>query len=192
VLLARLAMRVGDAWRTARAARKDAPEGEEPLPDGVEPEDMEQPVWRIALFLAMGVVFLPIGAPLLIDGARGVAAAAGVSESAIGLTLVAIGTSLPELATTVVAAIRRHADVAIGNVIGSNLFNLAGVMGVAALVAPLPVPAEFLTLDLWVMLAASALLYPFVCRLARMGRRVGMTFLAVYAVYIAVILAPQM
>ncbi|MEO0679035.1 MAG: calcium/sodium antiporter [Pseudomonadota bacterium] len=189
VLLVLLGMMLYDNFRSAQKARAETPEA---LPDGVEPEDVEQPPWRIALFLGLGMIGLPLGAHLLIDGAQGLAQDMGVSEAAIGLTLVAIGTSLPELATTVVAAMRRHADVAIGNVIGSNLFNLAAVMGVASVVAPLPVPPSFLSLDLWVMLAVSALLYPFVCRIARMGRRVGMGFLAIYAVYAVVVLAPQM
>ena len=85
----------------------------------------------------------------------------GVSETVIGLTLVAVGTSLPELATTVMAALRRQADVALGNVIGSNMFNLLAIIGIASLVGPIPVDPEFLTFDLWVMLAASLLLLPY-------------------------------
>ncbi|MEM6440300.1 MAG: calcium/sodium antiporter [Pseudomonadota bacterium] len=188
VLLALIAVMLWDAGRTAMAARAA---GDEDLPEGVEPEDAEQPNWRIALFIVLGLIGLPIGAHLLIDGAKAIARDFGIAESVIGLTLVAIGTSLPELATTVAAAIRGRADVAIGNVIGSNLFNLAAVMGVAAVVTPLPVPDGFLTLDLWVMLATSVILYPFVCAVARMGRRIGISFLAIYALYVLVMIVPS-
>jgi cation:H+ antiporter len=112
--------------------------------------------------LALGLVGLPLGADLLVDNAVVIAREFGISETVIGLTLVAIGTSLPELATTVMAALRRQADVALGNVIGSNIFNLLGIIGVASLVAPIPVAPEFLSYDLWVMLGASLLLVPFV------------------------------
>jgi len=97
--------------------------------DELEDADPDMPGWKIAALIAAGVVGLPLGADLLIDGASGIAMALGVSEAAIGLTLVAFGTSLPELATTVMAAIRNRADVAIGNVLGSNLFNLPAVIG---------------------------------------------------------------
>ncbi|MCB1350733.1 MAG: sodium:calcium antiporter, partial [Maritimibacter sp.] len=107
----------------------------------------------------------------------------------IGLTLVAIGTSLPELATTVMAAYRNQADVALGNVIGSNMFNLLAIIGVAALVGPLPVEPKLLHYDLWVMLAASLLIGPFVFRGWRMGRAWGTVFVGLYGVYLMAILA---
>ncbi len=92
------------------------------------------PWWKIIAFLIAGLVGLPIGASLLVDGSVNIARVMGVSETVIGLTLVAIGTSLPELATSVAAAFRKQADVAMGNVIGSNVFNLLGIIGVAGLV----------------------------------------------------------
>ncbi|MEL7346765.1 MAG: calcium/sodium antiporter, partial [Pseudomonadota bacterium] len=99
----------------------------------LEDADPDMAWWKVALFLVVGIIGLPSGASLLIDGAQGIARAAGVSEAAIGLTLVAIGTSLPELATTVMAALRNQTDVAIGNVVGSNMFNITAVIGAAAL-----------------------------------------------------------
>ncbi|RMH48365.1 MAG: sodium:calcium antiporter [Alphaproteobacteria bacterium] len=138
---------------------------------------------RTVLYLAGGIAVLPFGADFLIDGARGVARAAGVSEAAIGLTLVAVGTSLPELATSVMAALRRHADVAMGNVIGSNIFNLALIMGVTSFFGPVAIAPHFLQLDLWIMLAATALLGPFVWFDGRIGRRAGGAFVAAYAAY---------
>lgn len=191
ILLAILAYMLWDAWRTAQAHRA-AGAAEAELAEGVDLEDIGMPPLRLAFFLIAGLIGLPAGAHMLIEGARGLAEGLGVSEAAIGLTLVAVGTSLPELATTVAAAIRRQADVAIGNVIGSNLFNLAAVMGVASLVAPLEAPQRFLTVDLWVMLAASAILYPFVRRMAVMGRRVGVAFLALYFAYAATAFAPAL
>jgi cation:H+ antiporter len=191
LLLAILGYMLGDAWRVAQAYRR-AGAAEAELAEGVDPEDAGLSGWRITLFILAGMIGLPAGAHMLIDGARGVAETFGVSEAAIGLTLVAVGTSLPELATTVAAAIRKHADVAIGNVIGSNIFNIVAVMGAASLFAPLTAPARFLSVDLWVMLAASVVLFPFVRRMAVMGRRVGVAFLALYVAYAAAAFAPNL
>jgi cation:H+ antiporter len=106
----------------------------------------------------------------------------------IGLTLVAVGTSLPELATTVMAAIRRQADVALGNVIGSNMFNLLGIMGVATLFGTIEVDRQFLTFDFWVMLAASLLLAPFVFSTKlNLTKRWGILFTGLYAAYLYVL-----
>jgi cation:H+ antiporter len=106
----------------------------------------------------------------------------------IGLTLVAIGTSLPELATTVMAAIRREADVALGNVIGSNVFNLLGIIGVAGLVGAIPVGPDFLQMDLWVMLAASLMILPFVFWKWPISRLWGLAFTGLYAAYLVALI----
>ena len=160
VLLGALVLFMGLAARDAQAHRKAGQTAEDDdAPEGADPN---MPWWRILGFLALGLVGLPLGADLLVDNAVIIARDFGISETVIGLTLVAIGTSLPELATTVMAALRRQADVALGNVIGSNIFNLLGIIGVASLVAPIPVAPEFLSYDLWVMLGASLLLVPFV------------------------------
>jgi cation:H+ antiporter len=133
-------------------------------------------------------VGLPLGAGLLVDNASIIARAYGVSDTVIGLTLVAIGTSMPELATTVMAALRRQADIALGNVIGSNLFNLLGIIGVASLVGPITVDPEFLRIDLWVMLGASLMLIPFVYLGRDITRLWGILLCAIYAGYMAAIL----
>ena len=160
VLLGALVLIMGLAARDAQAHRKAGQAAEDDdAPEGADPN---MPWWRIIGFLALGLVGQPLGADLLVDNAVVIAREFGISETVIGLTLVAIGTSLPELATTVMAALRRQADVALGNVIGSNIFNLLGIIGVASLVAPIPVAPEFLSYDLWVMLGASLLLVPFV------------------------------
>ncbi|MEM7642891.1 MAG: calcium/sodium antiporter [Pseudomonadota bacterium] len=155
--------------------------GEEVEVEGVEPG---LPGWKLAAYLVLGLIGLPLGAKLLVDGATEIARTFGVSETVIGLTLVAIGTSLPELATTVMAAIRRHADVALGNVIGSNLFNLLGIIGVALLVGPIPVEQGFVVKDLWVMLAATLLLIPFVFLARDITRTWGVALTGLYAVYL--------
>lgn len=150
----------------------------------IEDVDPNMPGWKLGALLLAGVIGLPLGADLLIHGARSIALEMGVSETVIGLTLVAIGTSLPELATTIMAAIRRQTDVAIGNVIGSNIFNITAIIGAAALFAPLPVPAEIVARDLWVMIAASAILIPFVFLCRPIGRVTGGVFLAAYVLYL--------
>lgn len=171
-----LAALLYDAYRQAVANKQTEVELED-APEGMSNR-------AIGLSILGGVIGLPIGAHLLIDGARSVALDLGVTEAVIGLTLVAIGTSLPELATTVMAAIRRQADVAVGNAIGSNLFNILAVMGVAALFGDLPTPPGFFEVDLWVMLGASLAIAPFVFLKRDLGKAAGIVFLAVYVFYI--------
>jgi cation:H+ antiporter len=130
-----------------------------------------------------------LGAGLLVDNATVIAKEFGVSDTVIGLTLVAIGTSLPELATTVVAALRRQADVALGNVIGSNMFNLLAIIGIASLVGPIEVAPQFLQFDLWVMLGASLLLIPFVYLGQNLTRIWGVALTLLYLTYLIVVLA---
>ena len=150
--------------------------------------DTSMPGWKITLYLLFGLVGLPLGAKVLVVNAEIIAREFGVPETAIGLTLIAVGTSLPELATTTVAAIRRQADVALGNVIGSNMFNLLAIIGIAALVEPIPVADEFLRFDLWVMLAASFLLIPFVFFGQNITRIWGAALTLLYMAYLLVVL----
>ena len=150
--------------------------------------DTSMPGWKITLYLLLGLVGLPLGAKVLVVNAEIIAREFGVPETAIGLTLIAVGTSLPELATTTVAAIRRQADVALGNVIGSNMFNLLAIIGIAALVGPIPVADEFLRFDLWVMLAASFLLIPFVFFGQNITRIWGAALTLLYMAYLLVVL----
>jgi cation:H+ antiporter len=187
VLLAGLALVLGDAMRKARAHRREINGACDDLEE-LDEADPDMAGWQVALYLVLGLVGLPLGASLLIDSASMIAIEYGISDAVIGLTLVAVGTSLPELATTVMAAFRRQADVAIGNVIGSNIFNLLAIIGVAVFVGPIPVDAEILTFDLWVMLAASIVLAPFVFLRWPMGRLVGLAFTVLYAGYILLLL----
>ncbi len=130
-----------------------------------------------------GLAGLAIGADLLVVGSIELARSFGVSEALIGLTLIALGTSLPELVTAMVAAIRGHCDVAVGNVIGSNIFNILGIMGVSSMVGTIPVPDSFLNVDLWVMLAAALLIVPFTRLRSQLGKFSGFALVALYIGY---------
>jgi cation:H+ antiporter len=125
---------------------------------GEEQKIKEMPVWKSVLYIAGGLAGLIFGGQLFVDGASGLARSWGVSESVIGLTLVAGGTSLPELATSVTAALKKNPGIAIGNVIGSNLFNIFFVLGCSATVSPLPM-GNINNLDLSVLIASSLLLW---------------------------------
>ncbi|MBN2905359.1 MAG: calcium/sodium antiporter [Rhodobacteraceae bacterium] len=170
----------------AKEARLAAPD-DDPLEE-VEGADPSLGWGKISLFLILGLVGLPLGADLLVESSINIARELGVSETVIGLTLVAAGTSLPELATTVMAALRRQADVALGNVIGSNMFNLLAIVGIASMFGPIPVPPEMLRFDLWVMLGASVLLMPFVFRGWPLNKAWGTAFVVLYAGYVGVLL----
>jgi len=135
------------------------------------------------VLVIVGLLLLIFGSQVLLVGAIGIAEGLGVSEAVIGLTLVAVGTSLPELSISVIAALRRHADVAIGNVLGSNIFNLLGILGVSALLQPLPVHLRVLQFDQWVMLGTSLLLLLFLYTGRRLSRLEGGILLLGYAIY---------
>ena len=158
----------------ANGAQEDAPEDTVAMHPGLA-----------ALFVIGGLAITIFSAGLLVDGAVDIAARLGVSEAVIGLTIVAVGTSLPELVTSIAAARKGQSALALGNVLGSNLFNLLGILGITALVHPLEVPAEILAFDIWVMLAATAAL----CLVAITGWRVtrgeGVALVAAYAAYLA-------
>lgn len=141
----------------------------------------------ITLFILLGIIALPLGADLVVEGGIGLASSWGISETVIGLSLIALGTSLPELSTTVIAALHKNSDVAIGNVIGSNLFNILAILGFTALLTDIPVDASFLRFDLWVMLGAAVVLWLFVLMKAKIGRLSGVMFLAAYGAYMYMI-----
>ncbi len=185
LLLMVLAVVLALAAREANQHRKC---GQDADLEGMEDADPSMPYWRIGIFLFLGLIGLPLGADLLVDNATIIARTYGISETIIGLTLVAIGTSLPELATTVMAAIRRQADVALGNVIGSNMFNLLAIIGITTFVGEIPVAPEFLRFDLWVMLAASLVLVPFVFLKRDINRVWGAALSGLYVTYLVVLL----
>ena len=180
-------------WDQGRSAQRDRQAAKTAAlvavdEDGLEGVDPTMPGWRIGLYLLFGLVGLPVGARVLVVNAEMIAKDYGVPETAIGLTLIAVGTSLPELATTAIAAVRRQGDVALGNVIGSNMFNLLAIIGIAAFVAPIPVDAALLRFDLWIMLAASLLLIPFVFTKLNFNRIWGAGLTLLYMAYLFMVL----
>ncbi len=187
VLLAGLGLMLFSAAHEARTHRRRGREEVDALEE-IEGADPDMAWWKIFLFLALGLVGLPLGANLLVEASTNIARHFGISETIIGLTLVAVGTSLPELATTVMAAFRKQAEVAIGNVIGSNMFNLLAIIGIASFVGPIPVEPGILSFDIWVMLGASLLLAPFVLLKWHMGRLWGIALCALYATYVFTLL----
>jgi cation:H+ antiporter len=154
----------------------------------VGPEDAAlppaAPLLISGLWVIAGLVALIAGAKLLVDSAVAIARDFGVSEAFIGLTIVAVGTSLPELATSLIAALRRQSEIAIGNIVGSNIFNLLGILGVTALVAPIPVAARFLSFDLPVMIGVSVVLAALLLRRPVIGRGTGGALFVAYAAYV--------
>ncbi len=167
--------------------------------NGLAPADgpdaaAEKPAGKALLAAAMvvaGLIGLPVGAHLAVTGAREIALAWGMSDAAVGLTVVAVGTSLPELAATTMAALRRESAIAVGNVIGSNVFNLLAIMGLTAIAAPVPVAPGVLHVDLWVMLASSLAVVPFVYWRWRIGKLAGLAFVAVYFIYVAMVVGAR-
>lgn len=143
-----------------------------------------------ALGLAIaGIIGTIIGARLLVDGAIVIARDFGVAETVIGLTVVAVGTSLPELVACVIAALRRHADVALGNIIGSNIYNVLGILGVTAIAHPIRIPPEIASFDIWVLLGTTALLGLFLRTGWTLKRWEGGVFLVLYAGYVGYLTA---
>jgi cation:H+ antiporter len=143
-----------------------------------------QPVIMAIGATVIGIGLLLVGGKLLVDGAVGLAELAGMTPRVIGLTIVAIGTSAPEIATSVVAALRGRTEVAVANLIGSNVFNTLGILGAAGVLVPLPVSAELAGGDMWWMLAATVLIFPIMLVGRRISRWNGMVLLGFYVVYL--------
>jgi cation:H+ antiporter len=133
-------------------------------------------------YVIAGLGILIVGSQLFVGGAVELASGWGVSQAVIGLTIVAVGTSLPELATSVVAAFKGDADVAVGNVVGSNIFNIFGILGTAAVVQPMPT-GDISKVDLGVMIAVAVIFYPLIRLRGKVGRIEGATMLISYAAY---------
>lgn len=141
--------------------------------------------WLALLAIVGSIAAVLIGARLLVTGAVTTAQYLGVGEEVIGLTVVAVGTSLPELATAVVAAVRRHSAVAVGNVIGANIYNLLAIMGLVAAVKPIPIPPQILQFDLWFMLAITVALLASLIFRGGLSRGLAVIFVAVFCAYTA-------
>ena len=154
-----------------------------------EDESVETPdLYSLPLTLAGivgGLIFLVLGAQVLVEGATSLALSFGVSERIIGLTLVAVGTSLPELASSIVAVLRRETDMVLGNIIGSNIFNILCILGVTSLVTPLALPFAALSLDLLVMVGFALLTFIFLFTQRRLERWEGGVLVLAYGGYVA-------
>lgn len=151
----------------------------DPEPD--QPEENQMKAWA---FTIGGLIVLVIGARFLVNSAVEIATTFGISEAVIGLTIVAVGTSLPELATSVIAAYRKQTEIAVGNIVGSNVFNVFGILGLTALISPIPADPRFAAIDMpWAMAAAVGLtVLAFV--LKGLPRLAGIALLATYAGYL--------
>ena len=149
---------------------EDAPQG----PKGI----------LLPLILAVGGIAITIfGARFFVNGAVDLAKGFGVSDTIIGLTVVAVGTSMPELVTSITAALRKHADVAYGNIVGSNIFNVLFVLGATAVVKPIEIPAQIVQFDIWVLLATTAVLVFFARSGLKLVRWEGLVFIAGFVAY---------
>ncbi len=184
ILVVGLAAYLVFAYRSERAAETPTAKLEKAKSEALTV--LPKSATAIAVASFGGLLFLIAGSEVLLEGAIGIASDFGISQAATGLILVAIGTSLPELAICVIAAVRHHTDVAIGNVLGSNIFNLFGILGIAAILQPLPFPARILQLDQWILLGITLLLTLFLYTGNRMSRLEGAVFVVGYAVYVFV------
>ncbi len=151
-----------------------------------EPQGKEMSVLVALLLIALSCAMLAFGADFMVDGATSIAKTLGVSDKVIGLTIVALGTSLPELAASVAAALKKEMDISIGNIIGSNIFNLMCVLGVSASIRPIPFDYMQYRMDFVIMMAFSAgliiLIQPWKAQ-GRLGRISGIIMFAAYAIY---------
>lgn len=157
-------------------------------PGAAAPDEIDQPapasVAISGLWVVGGLIALMLGARFLVDGSVSIARGYGISEAFIGLTIVAIGTSLPELATSLIAALRRQSEIAIGNIVGSNIFNILGILGLTAVITPVPVAPRFLAFDLPILIAVSLVLTLLLVTRPVIGRMVGVAMLLAYAAYV--------
>ncbi|MFO1373196.1 MAG: calcium/sodium antiporter [Agitococcus sp.] len=159
--------------------------------DDIEPP---QPLWKNAILIIVGLAMLVLGSQWLVDGAVAIAKYFGLSELVIGLTIVAVGTSLPELATSVMASLKGERDIAVGNILGSNIFNIGAVLGLSGMVAPqgLPVAHTSLLVDIPVMILVALACLPVFLANYTVTRLDGVAFLVCYVVYVVyVVLAAQ-
>ncbi|MEY8780652.1 calcium/sodium antiporter [Allomuricauda sp. XS_ASV26] len=155
--------------------------------DEMPEDDVPLPLYKIVLFLGIGGTALWGGSELLIDGAVGLASSFGVSDRVIGITIVSVGTSIPELAASVIAVIKQEKAISLGNLIGSNIFNLLAVLGITSIITPITVMDEgLLSSDIFWMLGISFLIFPLVFfpKGLRLGWRDGLILLTFYVVFI--------
>lgn len=186
VLFAGIVGYTGWLIRAARRERSDVLAEYDEAVEELEVEVIDKPLPVQAGFVAAGLAILVAGSQLLVTSATDIAESLGVSDLVIGLTVVAVGTSLPELATSLLAAYRGQRDIAVGNVVGSNLFNLMSVLGLTGLVSPDPIPVadSSLQVDFPVMLAATVVLVPIIWKGFTIRRWEGLVLMGFYALYV--------
>ncbi|MGM0631892.1 MAG: calcium/sodium antiporter [Pseudomonadota bacterium] len=182
ILLGTLAAYLIWAWRTERG--NDTPAAGVHIAEAEVVNTLPLSPLLSGLFILGGLALLITGSRVLLTGATGLATTMGISEAVIGLTIVAVGTSLPELTISVIAALRRQADVAVGNILGSNLFNLLGILGISALLQPLSLPTRIQQYDQWVLLGTAALLFLFLFTGRRVSRVEGLVLVGLYGLYL--------
>ena len=181
--------RVATDGHTAAFEKAEAAEAADPALRPRSAEGTGSLAWIIPAATALaGLAVIILGGRFLVDGAVSLARVVGLSEEVIGLTVVAAGTSAPELVTSLVAAFRRQSEVALGNVLGSNIYNALGIGGLTAVIAPTPVPAQIAGFDIPVMIGASVLLLVFAWSGRRLSRLEGGVLLAAYVTYVAYLL----
>lgn len=147
-------------------------------------ENENRSMWRLLIYAIAGVVIIVLGSDFAVDGATGIAKDLGLSDRFIGLTIVALGTSLPELVTSVTAAVKGNADIAIGNIVGSNIFNILFILGASSLIIPLEYASGFV-IDTVIAIAAGVILWLSVAKSKKLTRGWSIFMLIVYAIYLA-------
>ncbi|HET6245266.1 MAG: calcium/sodium antiporter [Bacteroidetes bacterium] len=161
------------------------------IPKNDEPElipEVTTPIWKSLLFILLGVLGLILGAEWFLNGAVGIAENFGISERIIAITVVAFGTSVPELVTSGIAALKKQTDISIGNLIGSNIFNLLGILGITAMVKEIPISIEMANFDIYWMLGISLLIFPLMYFGRKIGRLKGLVLVSFYLVYIFIVI----
>jgi cation:H+ antiporter len=186
ILLAALVLYV--AWAYLSERRAGDIEGERHVTELADTLPKTHNAWLLTLMIVAGLAGAIYGARLLVDGAVQLASAAGLSEAVIGLTIVAVGTSLPELIACVVAVRKNHPEVALGNVVGSNIYNVLGILGITAVVQPLDVPAEIARFDIWVLVGVTALMLVQLRSGWRISRIEGALLVALAVIYTVALL----
>lgn len=186
-----IALLLAYLWFSYRSETKGGDDEETGLEAIEEAGAAPRSAWVALALVVGGIVGLAAGSELLVRGALQIARAAGVSETVIGLTLVAFGTSLPELATAIVAAFRGHTEVALGNVLGSNIFNILMILGSLFIITPVVVSPEILNFDIWALAGATLIAVPVMLVGKKIGRIEGAVFILLYAVFIWVQFDPR-
>ena len=172
--------------RSAKQARNAGDKLEEEEEELIEEEIKILPMWKCLLFIVGGMIAIKFGGDFVVDGASSIAAGFGLSQTLIGLTIVALGTSLPELVTSIVAARKDEVDMALGNVIGSNIFNILLILGVAAAISPITFLMENI-IDIVILIVMSLVVWIFAWTSKEINRKEGIMMLLMYVVYMVYI-----